>query len=293
MSDAKDILTNPPLTPPEEGKPKPGADKSAPLLGGAGGGSPAAILMRDVAIGSLRYPGIVVAEGVNWRVAPGEFWAVAGLHGAGKSDFLMLAGGVMAPLSGSYDFLGEPMPIFSEERLAHRLKLGLVFDGGRLFNALTVAENIALPLRYHGNLTPMAAEPQLGALLELLELTPFADTRASSIGRNWQRRVALARALILQPEVLLLDNPLAGLDLRQRHWWLSFLGELSRGHRLYGGRPITIVVTAGGLRDWHGHAHQFALLDGRRFSVLGDWAGVERSDDALVQELIGVPAANI
>lgn len=293
MSELSKNAGNRPPTSPAEGSQKLGADKSAPHPGGVGAGSPAAILMHDVAIGSLRHPGMVVAESVNWRVAPGEFWAVAGLHGAGKSDFLMLAGGVMAPLSGSYDFLGEPMPIFSEERLAHRLKLGLVFDGGRLFNALTVAENIALPLRYHGNLTPMAAEPQLGALLQLLELTTFAGTRASSIGRNWQRRVALARALILQPEVLLLDNPLAGLDLRQRHWWLNFLGELSRGHRLYGGRPITIVVTAGGLRDWHGHAHQFALLDGRRFSVLGDWAGVERSDDALVQELIGVPAANI
>ena len=242
--------------------------------------------MRGVSIGALRDPKITVAEDVNWRVEPGDFWAVAGLHGAGKSDLLMLAGGVMSPLSGDYNFLGEGMPIFSEERLAHRLKLGLMFDGGRLFNHLNVSENIALPLRYHQNLSAAEAAPAVNELLELMELTPFANSKPGSLGRNWQRRAALARALILKPELLLLDTPLTGLDQRQQNWWFNFLGQLSRGHPFYEGKPVTIVVTTANLRDWRGRARQFALLDDRRFVALGDWAAVERSGDALVKELV-------
>ena len=246
-----------------------------------------AIEMRGVTVGALSDANITVAEDVTWRVEQGDFWAVAGLHGEGKTDLLMLVGGVMAPVAGTYEFLGEGMPIFSDERLAHRLKLGLVFDGGRLFNHLTVAENIALPLRYHNNLSAAEAGPAVGSLLELTELTPHADAYPSALGRNWLRRAALARALALRPEVLLLDTPLTGLDSRQQNWWLGFLGQLSRGHAFYSGKPITVIVTAANLRDWRGHARQFALLDGRKFSVLGDWPSLERSDDPLVRELIG------
>ena len=242
--------------------------------------------LRGVTVGALRDPKISVAEDVNWRVEPGEFWAVAGLHGAGKSDLLMLAAGVTAPLSGSYEFLGEAMPIFSEERLAHRLKLGLVFDGGRLFGHLTVAENIALPLRYHRNLSGADAEKDVSTLIELLDLAHCAKTLPGALGRNWQRRAALARALILKPEVLLFDTPVSGLDQRQQNWWFHFLGELSRGHPFYGGRPVTIVVTTANLRNWRGHARQFALLEDRRFTTLGDWNAVERSSDPLVKELL-------
>ena len=112
-----------------------------------------AIEMTGVAVGALRDPDTTVAEGINWTVNAGDYWVVAGLHGSGKSDFLMLTGGLMAPRQGRYRFFGEEMPIFEEARLKERLRLGLVFEGGQLFNHLTVAENVALPLRYHHNLS--------------------------------------------------------------------------------------------------------------------------------------------
>jgi ABC-type transporter Mla maintaining outer membrane lipid asymmetry ATPase subunit MlaF len=202
----------------------------------------------------------------------------------------MMAGGVMAPLRGSYYFMGESMPIFSEERLQHRLKLGLVFDGGRLLNHLTVAENIALPLQYHRNLPSAEVEPALGALLELTGMSPFARKRPSALGRNWQQRAALARALALKPEVLLLDSPLSGLDQRQQNWWLGFLGQLSQGHPYYGGRSITLIVTTDTLRDWRWRANRFALLDAQRFKVMGDWPSLEQSPDPLIRELLAPPA---
>src|ERR1035438_7169737 len=87
-----------------------------------------ALQMEDVTAGSLRDPGTVVAEEINWTVAPGDYWVVAGLQASGKSDFLMMTGSLAAPLRGRYRLFGEDMPIFEDPRLKARLRLGLVFD---------------------------------------------------------------------------------------------------------------------------------------------------------------------
>ncbi len=124
----------------------------------------------------------------------------------------------MPPQRGQYRFFGEQMPIFEDARLKTRLRLGLVFEGGHLFNHLTVLENVALPLRYHRNLSLAEATGAVGELMASLELEPWADRLPGTLGRGWQKRTGLARALALKPEVLLVDNPLAGLDPRQAGW---------------------------------------------------------------------------
>ena len=251
-----------------------------------------AIEMRDVSAGAMRDLNTIVVEGVNWSVAPGDFWVIGGLQGAGKTDFLMLTGGVMAPLGGTYCFLGQEMPIFEDDRLKDRLRLGFVFENGQLFNHLTVSENVSLPLRYHRNLDKAEAAAETQKLLELTELAPWADSTPGAMARNWQRRVGLARALMLRPEVLLLDNPLAGLDLRHRAWWLNLLEQLSRGHEWMNGRPATLVVTTNDLRQGRGGARQFAILKDKHLMVLGNWAQVETASDELVRELRASAAHN-
>jgi len=205
------------------------------------------IEMRGVAVGSMLDINTVMAGEINWTMHAGEYWVIAGLQGAGKTDFLLMTSGLIWPVQGKYLLFGEEMPIFEESRLKHRLRLGMVFDGGQLFNHLTVRENIALPLRYHHNLTAADAAPQVQSMLEAMELEPWADSTPGAIGRNWQKRVGLARALILRPEVLLVDNPLAGLDLRHITWWISFLGELFHGHHLLDRRPMSLAVTTSDL----------------------------------------------
>jgi len=244
------------------------------------------IEMNAVAAGSMRATDATVVENVNWRVAAGDYWVVAGLHGSGKSDFLMMTAGLTAPARGSYRLFGEEMPIFGDARLATRLRLGLVFDGGQLFNHLTLAENIALPLRYHRNLTRAGAEETVAAMLELTELAPWAGRTPGAIGRNWQQRAGLARALMLRPEILLLDNPLTGLDPRHANWWLNFLDQLSAGHTLLEGKPMTLVVTAGDLRPWRGRARQFAVLQGWQLAVFGSQSELEQTPDPLVREML-------
>lgn len=250
-------------------------DKSLPI-----------IRMEGVTAGSMQDPGAVRVEQVDWTVQAGDFWVLAGLQGSGKSDFLMMTGGLMPPLGGTYRLFGEDMPIFEESRLRTRLRLGLVFEGGRLFNHLTVWENIALPLRYHRNLSTADAWAQVQPWLEGLELGPWADSTPGALGRNWQKRVGLARALILKPELLLVDDPLGGLDLRHSHWWLDFLSELSAGHELLERRPLTLVVTSADLQPWKGRARQFAILKDKRLTVLGTWGQLEGASDELLREVL-------
>jgi len=245
-----------------------------------------ALEMRGVSVTSLKDVKLIVAEGVNWTVNAGEFWVVAAPQHSGKTDFLMMAGGLSSPAGGEYLFLGEPMPIFESPRLTHRLRLGFVFDGGQLLGSLTVAENIALPLRYHGRASADEIESQVHRLLEITELLPWADSLPANVGRSWRQRAGLARALALQPEVLLLDSPLTGLDVRHTMWWLGFLDQLSRGHRSLGNRPITLVVTVDDLRPWRIHAGRVACLSDRRLIVVGDWSAVEDSKERVIQELL-------
>lgn len=242
--------------------------------------------MRDVVVGSMRDLSTIVLDEVNWTVAAGEYWVVAGLQGSGKSDFLMMTAGLMAPASGEYRLFGESMPVFEEGRLQHRLRLGLVFESGQLFNHLTVWENIALPLRYHRNLDKADSAAVVGKLLEAMELEPWADSTPGAMARNWQRRVGLARALIMRPEVLLVDSPLGGLDLRHIQWWLGFLERLNQGHPLLDGRPVTLVITTADLRPWKQQRRCFATIRGKRLHVLGDWSQLETGSSELVRELL-------
>jgi ABC-type transporter Mla maintaining outer membrane lipid asymmetry ATPase subunit MlaF len=249
-----------------------------------------AIEMRGVSVAAMRDASFTVVEGVDWLVAAGEFWVIAGQEHSGKSDLLMLAAGLMPPVAGSYNLFGNDTKNFGEAELAERLRVGFVFQGGQLFNQLTIAENVALPLRYQKNLTPDEAEQEVKSLLDVMELTPLAEVTPANVAANWRQRVALARALILKPEILLLDNPQAGLQARHLHWWLRFLDQLFRGHEQFGGKPMTLVVTADDLRPWQGARRRFALLRDKKFIPLGSWNEVETANDPIVKELLAVPA---
>ena len=245
-----------------------------------------AIEIRGVNVAAMRDTTFTVVEDVNWSVGAGEFWVIAGQEHSGKSDLLMLAAGLMSPTDGECRILGSDPQNFGETELTERRHVGFVFQGGHLFNQLTIGENVALPLRYAKNLTTAEAAKEVATLLEWLELAPLADVTPVNVAANWRQRAALARALILKPVILLLDNPLAGLGARHRQWWLRFLEQLSGGHTAFGGQSVTLVVTTDDLRLWQHPRRKFALLHDKRFIPLGRWNEVEASGNPIVKELL-------
>ncbi len=249
--------------------------------------------MRGATISTLRDSTLNVVENVNWSVAPGEFWIVAGQPQSGKSDFLMTAAGLLLPTRGSCRLFGCETNSFGEAQLAERLRVGFVFAGGKLFNSLTVAENVALPLRYQKNLSDSEVADTVEKLLEIMELTPFADSTSANLAANWRQRAALARALILKPELLLLDQPLGGLGVRHRQWLLQFLEQLRLGHSWFGGQPLTIIASTDDLRSWRHPQRKFAVLDEKVFSVIGVWNEVASSASSAVKELLVEPTGAI
>ena len=244
------------------------------------------IEMTAVSVASGGDPGSAILEDVNWSVGAGEYWVLGGMHGAGKTNLLALADGLTPPLRGSYRLFGREMPGTGDQFLAERLRIGLVFDGGQLFHRLTIEENVALPLRYHRDLARGDLGHSVKTILEATGLSPWAGRLPGAVGRGWQKRAGLARALVLRPEVLLLDNPLGGLDSRHVHWWLDALGQLSAGHGLLEGAPMTLVVAAEDLRPWRNRAAHFAILQKRQFCPLGHHRQLAELTDPLVKELL-------
>ena len=253
--------------------------------------NPAILEMHDASVTTLRDTSLAVLENVDWSVLPGEFWVVAGPPQSGKSDLLMTAAGLLLPARGSCRVFGSETNAFGEAQLAERLRVGLVFAGGQLFSQLTVTENVALPLRYQKNLSAAETARTVEVLLEMLELTPFADRTTADLAAQWRSRTALARALILKPELLLLDNPLAGLGTRARQWLLAFLDQLWCGHEWFGGQPMTLVASTDDLRPWRNPQRKFAVLDEKKFFTLGAWGEVETAQNHAVKELLAEPAS--
>jgi putative ABC transport system ATP-binding protein len=251
------------------------------------------IEMIGVGIATMSDPDLIALKDVNWSVASGEFWVIGAPQHSGKSDFLMTTAGLMPPAQGRYKFYGNETRIFDEARLPDRLRMGFVFENSELFHYLTVAENVTLPLRYHRNLTPEDAAKVTAELFELTGLKPIADVTPANLPRSWHKRANLARALVLQPDILLMDNPLGALDARHSLWWLRFLNEQNRPHQWLGGKALTIVVTTDDFRPWRGAKRRFALLKDQSFVPLGSWNDVVSSDEPLVKELFATPIEEV
>jgi ABC-type transporter Mla maintaining outer membrane lipid asymmetry ATPase subunit MlaF len=245
------------------------------------------IEMRDAAIAPPLSGGATEATAINWNLSAKDFWVIAGLHGSGKSDFLSTAAGLRRPEHGVVKIFGQETFTINEEMLVeHRCRIGVVFaSGGRLFNRFTVAENVALPIRYHQNWTEAEAETSVREVLELTGLISQAHQIPSGLSPGWQQRGALARALILKPEILLLDKPLSGMDFRHQRWWLDFLKQLSEGLAFNGGKPVTIVATADDPQIWKDVARQFAILKNNQWREIGGRAELDAAGEPLLREL--------
>lgn len=154
-----------------------------------------------------------VLDGVTLDVNPGETMVVMGGSGCGKSTFLRHLIGSLAPTSGTVELFGEDLSKLDEEGLNHtKQRFGILFQSGALFNSMTIADNVALPLHEHTDLDPNIISITVKIKLELVGLREHASKYPAEISGGMKKRAGLARALSLDPRILFYDEPSAGLD---------------------------------------------------------------------------------
>lgn len=159
------------------------------------------------------FGGQPVLCGVNLRVAPGTTYALLGRSGAGKTVLLKHAAGLLHPDRGHVRVDGEDLAELSQVGLQRVWrKIGIVFQGGALFDSVTVFDNVAFPLRERTHLGSAEIARQVRRSFHLLDLDGVEAEYPANLSGGMRKRVALARAIVLEPRILLYDDPTAGLD---------------------------------------------------------------------------------
>ena len=159
------------------------------------------------------FGGQVVLRGVNLDVLPGEILAVVGRSGAGKSVLLKTLIGLLQPDSGAVVVAGEDLHRAQGRRLSRiRERFGMLFQGGALFDSLSVADNVAFPLREKTRQAPARIARAVSEMLNSVGLQGMDDKFPAELSGGMRKRAALARALSHRPEIMLFDEPTTGLD---------------------------------------------------------------------------------
>src|SRR5213082_3614192 len=154
-----------------------------------------------------------VLNDISFDVHRGDTLVIMGGSGCGKSTLLRHMIGSMTPTSGSVKLFGEEITGMKERELESvRLRFGMLFQSGALLASLTVGENVSLPLFQHTNKSPDEIEEIVKQKLEMVGLTGFEDLKPDEISGGMKKRVGLARALALDPELIFSDEPTSGLD---------------------------------------------------------------------------------
>jgi phospholipid/cholesterol/gamma-HCH transport system ATP-binding protein len=161
---------------------------------------------------SIAFDENVVLDGISFQLAHGETKALFGVAGSGKSTLLKLAIGLLRPDSGRIFVLGEEITHMPEQELFElRRRVGIVFQESALFDSLKVYENVAFRLMEE-HISAEEIERRVREVLRFVELERTYEMRPSELSGGMRRRVAIARAIITKPEVLLYDSPTGGLD---------------------------------------------------------------------------------
>lgn len=200
----------------------------------------------------------VLLQDATFSVEQGEIFAILGGSGCGKSTLLRHVIGLEAPMAGEIAIFGSPHPTLE----TGRPPFGVAFQSGALFGSMTVGDNLALSLEEWTSLPPSAVSAIVRAKLRLVGLDGTEDKLPSELSGGMRKRAAIARAMVLEPELLFLDEPTAGLDPLSAVELDTLIKSLSEAH------GITVVLVTHDLPSVFGIVTRCILLDRESKSIL-------------------------
>jgi phospholipid/cholesterol/gamma-HCH transport system ATP-binding protein len=222
-----------------------------------------------------------VLDDISFSVPRGKVTALMGASGGGKTTVLRLIGGQVRPQQGEILFDGQNIPGLGAEGLyAMRRRMGMLFQFGALFTDLSVYENVAFPLREHTDLSEPLIRDIVLMKLNAVGLRGARDLMPSQISGGMARRVALARAIALDPDLIMYDEPFAGLDPIS----LGTAAQLIR--RLNDSLGVTSVVVSHDLDETFAIADHVIVLANGRIAAQGTPDEVRHSTDPLVDQFV-------
>lgn len=230
---------------------------------------------------SFGYDARPILDDVSFTVPRGKVTALMGASGGGKTTVLRLIGGQVRPQSGELLFDGEDIAKMDRGGLYRmRRRMGMLFQFGALFTDLSVFDNVAFPLREHSGLPENLVRDIVLMKLNAVGLRGARDLMPSQVSGGMARRVALARAIALDPDLVMYDEPFAGLDPIS----LGTAAQLIR--RLNDTLGITSIVVSHDLEETFHIADQVIILANGKVAAQGTPAQVRASTDPLVHQFV-------
>lgn len=233
-----------------------------------------------------RFNSKVVLAGLSLGIEHGETMVVIGGSGTGKSVLLKHVIGLMKPDQGRITVDGQDVGHLDDAKLTElRKKFGMLFQGAALFDSLSVWENVGFSLAQHSRRSPREIREVAREKLALVGLKGVEDLMPAELSGGMKKRVGLARALALDPEVMLYDEPTTGLDPIMSDVINELIVQTSRQH------PVTSIVITHDMKSAYAVGSRIAMLHEGRIRQVGTVEEIQESTDPIVRQFIeGRPA---
>ena len=238
----------------------------------------AVISIRDL---HKRFGPQEVLTGIELDIASCESLVILGRSGCGKSVLLKHITGLISPDHGAIMFEGEDITGFSRRKLFDMRKhFGMLFQGAALFDSMTVGENVGLPLAKHGDMSDEEIREIVLEKLKLIDLTDVFDSYPSELSGGMKKRVGLARAIVMEPQVVLYDEPTTGLDPIMADVINSLIRDLQ--HEL----DITSVIVTHDINSAYRVADRMTMLHEGKIIYSGTPEETKETDNEIVRQFI-------
>lgn len=222
-----------------------------------------------------------ILNGTTLEVYKGETFVIMGGSGCGKSTLLRHLIGALKPDSGKVYLLGKDLTTLNESEMDEvRKKIGMCFQSSALFDSMTVGENISLPLKEHTKLDDSVIDIVVKMKLELVGLRGFEDLMPSMLSGGMKKRVGLARAIVMDPQIVFYDEPTAGLDPIVSAVIDKLILDLSKK------LSITSVVVTHDMNSVFRIADRIAMLNQGKVIAIGTRDQIRNTDNELVKQFI-------